>query len=85
MLTKKVYAEDDACRTGEDGKRRLDPESVQRSKLRIETRLKLLACWSKRYNPQSTPATTVNLGVSVALTDERREELMEKRRAALEE
>lgn len=39
-------------------------EWIQRSKVRIDTRLKLLAKWSKRYadNPQQT---TVNVGVNV--------------------
>lgn len=32
----------------DDGRERLDSEFVQRSKVRIETRLKLLACWDPR-------------------------------------
>lgn len=54
----------------EDGRRVVDPDVVQRAKLRIETRLKLLACWDpKRYgnkidhtsggNP--IPAPVINL------------------------
>ena len=40
----------------EDGGQALDAEHVQRSKLRIETRLKLLAKWSKRYSDKVTVA-----------------------------
>lgn len=44
---------DDGTRDIKDGK--LDSEHVQRSKLRIETRLKLLACWNpKKYGNKQT-------------------------------
>lgn len=37
----------------EDGSERVNAEHVSRSKLRVETRLKLLACWDpKRYGTQ---------------------------------
>lgn len=57
-----------------------DPAS---RRVRVDVRLKLLACWSKRYNPQADHQTTVNVGVQVGqLTDERRMELIRKKRLA---
>lgn len=48
-------------------------EWIQRSKVRVETRLKLLAKWSKRYADQRQ--ATVNVGVQVnQMTDEDRKQ-----------
>ena len=39
------------------GNKRLDPGSISKQKLQIETRLKLLACWSpKRYGQRTVVA-----------------------------
>jgi hypothetical protein len=69
-------------------------EEVDR-KLQVETRLKLLAKWSpRRYGelaaaasantPSATGAPTINVGVQFVLTEERRAELIAKKRAAVE-
>lgn len=40
---------------GEDGKAVVNSDHIQRAKLRVDTRLKLLACWDpKRYGTQRT-------------------------------
>ena len=44
----------------------LNGEHVQRSKLRVETRLKLLAKWSKRYSDRQEIAHTGNVSITVA-------------------
>lgn len=70
--------------------RKENPESVQRAKLRIETRLKLLAKWDpKRYGDKQTTEHTGPDGGPIqyaALTRAERvariQELEEKRRAA---
>jgi len=42
-----------------NGKIQVDTECVQRSRLRVETRLKLLACWDpRRYGPKAEIAHT---------------------------
>lgn len=38
----------------EDGSERTNGEVVARSKLRVDTRMKLLGCWSRRYGTQRT-------------------------------
>jgi hypothetical protein len=61
-------------------------EAIQRAKLKIETRLKLLACWSKRYNPASAGSTTtVKVGVQVVgvMSDEEREGIRMKKQRAI--
>lgn len=51
----------------------LDTEHVQRSKLRIETRLKLLACWHpKQYGAkQSIEVTDTNVAEAIAAARKR--------------
>lgn len=73
--------------TDEEGHVFVNNDVIQRSKLRVETRLKLLAKWDpKRYGEQLlNPQTTVNVGVSVAvLTEEKRQALLDKKRRAIE-
>ena len=48
-----------------DGNKRVDADVIQRSKLRVETRLKLLAKWCPRRYGDVSP--TVNVGVGVAV------------------
>ena len=49
-----------------DGKKRVDTDVIQRSKLRVETRLKLLAKWCPKRYGDAPP--TVNVGVGVQVT-----------------
>jgi hypothetical protein len=59
---------------------------VENRKLQVETRLRLLAKWCPhRYGDEPrAPAIHVGVGVQVQLTEERRAELMAKKRAAIE-
>jgi hypothetical protein len=71
----------------EEGQR-FQPEHVQRSKLKVETRLKLLAKWDpKRYGEQQA-ATNINLSNAVTnivqVSEDRRRELIERKKAANE-
>lgn len=54
-------------------------------KLRVETRLKLLAKWCpKRYGDNAGNSTNINVAVGVqVLSEERRNELIERRKRAL--
>lgn len=45
---------------------RSNGEHIQRSKLRVETRLKLLSKWSKRYSDKSEVAVDATVRASVA-------------------
>lgn len=76
-------ADNSALDVGPDGK--VNSEVVARSKLRVDTRLRLLACRSKRYNPHGEKGgTVVNVGVQVnAMTDEARERIREKKQRAI--
>lgn len=76
-------ARNDYVETDEGPK--LNAEAVMRSKLRVETRLKLLAKWDPKRYGENQKETTVNVGVVVnAMTEDRRKELQEKKRAAIE-
>lgn len=66
---------------------KFNAEHVQRAKLRVDTRLKLLSKWDPKRYGEATAQTTVNLTNAVnvlAITEDRRKELIEKRRAANE-
>ena len=57
----------------ENGNQRSAPDVVQRSKLRVETRLKLLACWSpKRYGNKISQEHTGPNGGPVQIQEIRR-------------
>lgn len=74
--------------TDEDGETKINQDIVARSKLRIWTRLQLLAKWCpKRYADAPTQQTNVQVGVGVnvaIMSEPRRKELMDKKRAAIE-
>ena len=52
-----------------DGKKRVDVDVIQRSKLRVETRLKLLAKWCPRRYDDTPPTVNVGAGVTVQPPD----------------
>lgn len=59
--------------------------AIGRAKLQVETRLKLLAKWDPKRYGDTASTQTVNVGVAVnVLTEERRAELMDKKRRAIE-
>jgi hypothetical protein len=70
------------------GKKRVDTEAIQRAKLRIETRLKLLSKWCPRKYGDKVEVTgegmQTEVTVNVAQSEERRRELIERRRIAME-
>lgn len=71
--------------TDKDGNEHVNTEVIQRSKLRVETRLKLLAKWDPKRYGDTAPIQTVNVGVAVnTMTEDRRKELLDKKRAAVE-
>lgn len=53
----------------DEGRARANSEWIARSRLRVDTRLKLLACWSSRYSPQVRHAGAEGGPVKVELTD----------------
>lgn len=71
----------------EEGQR-FQPEHVQRSKLKVETRLKLLAKWDPKRYGDTAPSTNVNLTNAmtniVQVTEDRRHELIGRKKAANE-
>lgn len=72
---------------GEDGQMHFNPESVMRAKLRVETRFKLLSKWDRKRYGDEAASTNVNLTNQVnivQITEERRRELIAKRREANE-
>jgi hypothetical protein len=59
-----------------------DPEHVQRSKLRVETRLKLLACWaSSKYGARTQVAHSGTVGHTDLTDDELTRRLAELEQA----
>lgn len=68
-----------------DGNRRFNPENVMRSKLRVETRLKLLAKWDRKRYGEEKGDTTVSVNVNnVVISDEKRAEFVRKKRECVE-
>lgn len=68
----------------EDGAR-LDAENIQRSKLRVETRLKLLAKWDPKRYGDIGATNNVNVGVVVSgITEDQRAQILEKKQQAIE-
>lgn len=53
----------------DNGNRKMDAEWVARSRLRVDTRLKLLACWSSRYSPKVAHTGPDGGAVQVQMTD----------------
>lgn len=75
---------DDDYEETENGPR-FNAENVMRSKLRVETRLKLLAKWDRKRYGEEKGETNVNFTNQVnvvTINEDRRKELIEKRRAA---
>lgn len=67
----------------EKGNTRLNHEFAARAKIRIETRLKLLAKWSKRYSDQpASQQINVAVGVTV-MTPERLADLQARKKASI--
>ena len=52
-----------------DGNKRVDADVIQRSKLRVETRLKLLAKWCPKRYGDAPPTVNVGVGVTVQPPD----------------
>ncbi len=72
--------------TKDDGHEVQNSEWIARSKVRIETRLKLLAKWDpKRYGEKIEVDQKVSGEIKhhVTITEERRKELMDRRQAAI--
>lgn len=71
--------------TDTDGNVHVDQDVIQRSKLRVDARKWLAAKLRPKRYGDTAPQNTVNVGVAVnVLTEERRAELMEKKRRAIE-
>lgn len=69
----------------DNGNRRVDQDVVQRSKLRIETRLKLLACWhSSRYGEKVAMEHSGQIDHTITLSEDARLAMIERRKAIRE-